>query len=235
MFSGETPPFVLELPNYRWPSVRMVFGRVYDCSKEFVVRAGTLIFCASILIWAAGYFPGDHAQLYGIQTELRQLDSAASDSVRRQELLQQERQVRAELLTQSFLGRAGKAIEPLVKPLGWDWKIGVGVIGSFPAREVVIATLGTIYSLGGDVDPDQQGLIGSMRSATWPDGTPVYNVPVALSVMVFFALCAQCASTLMVIKRETRSWIWPLFTFSYMTLLAYVGALVVYQVGMMFG
>ena len=107
------------------------------------------------------------------------------------------------------------------------------MIASFPAREVVIATLGTIYSLGADVDERSQGLQDALRSATWPDGRPVYNVPVALSLMVFFALCAQCASTLMIIRRETNSWRWPAFCFAYMTGLAYLGALVTYQVGML--
>jgi ferrous iron transport protein B len=117
--------------------------------------------------------------------------------------------------------------------LGWDWRIGVGAIASFPAREVIIATLGTIYSLGSDVDESNQSLMDSMRNATRPDGKKVYNVPVALSIMVFFALCAQCAGTLMTIKRETNSWIWPAFTFVYMTLLAYLGALLTYQIGML--
>jgi ferrous iron transport protein B len=131
------------------------------------------------------------------------------------------------------LGRAGQGIEPLFRPLGWDWKIGVGVLASFPAREVIIATLGTIYSLGGDVDEEDEGLRGALIAATWPDGTAVFNVPVALSIMVFFALCAQCVSTLMVIRRETNSWSWPLLCFVYMTALAWVGAWVTYQVGMM--
>ena len=137
------------------------------------------------------------------------------------------------LIEQSFLGRAGKVIEPAVKPLGWDWKIGVGVIASFPAREVIIATLGTIYSLGGDVDAEDEGLQAAIARSRWPDGRPVYTLPVALSIMVFFALCAQCAATLMVIKRETNAWRWPLFTFVYMTTLAYLAALVTYQVGTM--
>ena len=98
------------------------------------------------------------------------------------------------------------------------------VLASFPAREVIVATLGTIYSLGGDVDENSQGLQSALRSASWPDGRPVYSIPVAMSIMVFFALCAQCASTLMVIRRETNHWGWALFTFTYMTLLAYVSA-----------
>jgi ferrous iron transport protein B len=141
--------------------------------------------------------------------------------------------LRSELLSQSVLGRLGQTIEPLVKPLGWDWRIGVGVIASFPAREVIVGTLGTIYSLGGNVDAESAGLQGELQAATWPDGRKVYNVPVAFSVMVFFALCAQCVSTLMVIKRETNSWAWPAFTFGYMTALAYVGALAAYRIGML--
>ena len=135
-----------------------------------------------------------------------------------------------QLLANSFLGRFGKAIEPVVKPLGWDWRIGVGVLASFPAREVIVATLGTIYSLGGDVDENSQGLQTALQSATWPDGRPVYSIPVAMSIMVFFALCAQCASTLMVIRRETNHWGWAVFTFAYMTTLAYIGAWIAYVV-----
>jgi ferrous iron transport protein B len=136
----------------------------------------------------------------------------------------------------SFLGRAGQWIEPAVRPLGWDWRIGCAVIASFPAREVVMGVLGVIYHLGGDVDVgsegDQSRLREQLRAATWDDtGVPVYNLPVALSIMVFFALCAQCAATLAVIRRETNSWRWPAFTFLYMTSLAYVGALITYQVG----
>ena len=127
----------------------------------------------------------------------------------------------------------GHAIEPVVRPLGWDWKIGVGVIASFPAREVIIATLGTIYSLGGDVGEEDASLTEQLRAAKHADGTPVFNVAVACSIMVFFALCAQCAATLMVIRRETNSWRWPMFTFGYMTALAYIGALITYQVGML--
>ena len=114
--------------------------------------------------------------------------------------------------------------------LGWDWKIGMAAIAAFPAREVVIGTLGTIYNLGRGVDEETPALRDALFAATWPDGTPVFNLAVALSLMVFFALCCQCGATLAVIKRETNSWRWPLFTFTYMTVLAYVGALATYQI-----
>jgi ferrous iron transport protein B len=249
---------------------------VYDRSKEFVVRAGTLIFASSILIWAASYFPSDRREevrlqkavdaeteriepeVKPIKEELAALEAKraklAEDAPERKSLdaaveaqeeklktvrtdldkLQEEKNVASEqALESSYLGRAGRAIEPAVKPLGWDWKIGVGVLSSFPAREVIIGTLGTIYSLGKEVDAEDKGLQGAIRNETWPDGRKIYTIPVAVSIMVFFALCAQCASTLMVIRRETNSWRWPLFTFTYMTLLAYVGAFIAYRVGSM--
>jgi len=236
-FRGETPPFVMELPSYKWPSPRVVLHRVYDRAKAFLVRAGTLIFATSIVVWAAGYFPADHTEHDRLQAEIEtlQADSETAETSERLATLEAEsRLLSGELIAASFLGRLGHAIEPAVKPLGWDWKIGVGAIASFPAREVIIATLGTIYSLGGDVDEEDEGLQASLKASTWPDGTPVFNVPVALSIMVFFALCAQCAATLMIIRRETNSWRWPIFTFAYMTGLAYVAALVTYQVGMLF-
>ncbi|MFT4555114.1 MAG: ferrous iron transport protein B, partial [Planctomycetaceae bacterium] len=148
-------------------------------------------------------------------------------------LYERHNQLSAHLIEVSFLGKMGHAIEPAVRPLGWDWKIGVGVIASFPAREVIIATMGTIYSLGGDVGEEDASLAEQLSDAKHPDGTKVFNPAVACSIMVFFALCAQCAATLMVIRRETNSWRWPIFTFGYMTTLAYVGALITYQVGML--
>lgn len=227
---GETAPLVMELPEYQWPDYRVVMIRVYEACKAFVIRAGTLIFSASILIWAAGYLPGDHTRQHELQTQLE----SAGDAVPASETAVWSRELKTEsarLLEQSLLGQLGHAIEPAVRPLGWDWRIGVGAIASFPAREVIIATLGTVYSLGGDVDETDEGLIDALRRSRWPDGRPVYNVPVALSIMVFFALCAQCVSTLLVMRRETNSWVWPLMSFTYMTTLAYLGALVTYQIG----
>jgi ferrous iron transport protein B len=243
-FRGEPAPFVMELPPMQWPSWRVVFQRVWERGEAFLYRAGTLIFCTAVLVWAAGYFPASHAeldrqtaQLERWQGELEraesegdgQLLSAAAEQL---ETLEGELAgLRGELLQRSFLGMAGRGIEPLVAPLGWDWRIGVGVLASFPAREVIIATLGTIYSLGGDVDESDSGLVAALQQSRWPDGRLVFTLPVALSVMVFFALCAQCAATLMVIRRETNSWRWPVFTFVYMTTLAYLGAWLTYQVG----
>lgn len=233
-FPSQASPFVMELPSYKWPSPRVVCHRVIERGQAFLWRAGSLIFCTAVLVWAAGYFPGDHTRLHAVT---RQIESQTERTTELesaeplQALLREQRELSGQLIEQSFLGSAGHFIEPAVKPLGWDWKIGIGVLASFPAREVVIATLGTIYSLGGEVSEQDQGLQNALRSAAWPDGKPVYTLPVALSIMVFFALCAQCAATLMVIKRETNSWRWPIVTFVYMTVLAYLGALATFQIG----
>lgn len=236
-FGGETPPFVMELPPYKWPAPRIVVQRVVDQAKAFLTRAGTLIFCVAVLVWAAGYFPVDHSDLYVNQAEQERITATVPEgetSPRLDELREQEHRLSAQYIRDSFLGQMGIAIEPVVRPLGWDWRIGIGAIASFPAREVIIATLGTIFSLGGDVSEEDTGLMETLKAATRADGTPLFTLPVALSIMVFFALCAQCGATLMVIRRETNSWRWPTVTFVYMTLLAYAGAFIVYQVGTRF-
>lgn len=254
LFKGEMPPFVMELPPYKWPSLRVLFHRVWERGWAFITRAGSLIFCTSIIVWAASYFPADRSKIHELeatreqlQAELAALPAAeeTDDASVQSQIAQLDSQISAlaseemilggEAIEKSFLGFAGHAIEPVVRPLGWDWKIGVGVIASFPAREVIIATMGTIYSLGGEVSEEDEGLRDALVNANWPDGKPVFNFPVALSIMVFFALCAQCAATIMTIQRETNSWKWAAFTFVYMTTLAYVGAWIAYIVASSFG
>ncbi len=239
VLAGETAPFVLELPEYKLPSAKVVLFRVWEAVREFVIRAGTLIFAASILIWAAGYLPGNHQREFELEAQLAAVEASDSPSKETElAVLQSELQKeQSRLIEASFLGWTGHTIEPVVRPLGWDWKIGVGALASFPAREVIISTLGTIYSLGGDVDSPEgeTSLKDQLRAARWPDGRPVYTIAVALSVMVFFALCAQCVSTLLVIRRETNSWRWPTFSFFYMTTLAYLGAMLTYQIASRLG
>ncbi len=252
-FPGEPATFLMELHSYKWPSMMVIYQRVWERVVAFVMRAGTLIFCTSILVWAAAYFPGDHQSLDESMKTLEELHSARSKWIDKQlptssddarlsietalsenqaaidSTIQRVNEQRSALIRSSFLGIAGSWIEPFVKPLGWDWKIGVAVIASFPAREVIIATLGTIYSLGSDQDEMSEGLQDQMKLAEWPDGRPVFSLATALSIMVFFALCAQCSATLMTIRRETNSWRWPVFSFVYMTTLAYIGAWLTYQ------
>ncbi|MCY2976926.1 MAG: ferrous iron transport protein B [Planctomycetota bacterium] len=240
-FPGPTSPFVLEMPSYKWPSWRVVLSQVWEQVRSFAVRAGTLIFCTSILLWAAAYFPSDHreenqlvAKLEAIDAQAPQPASVSTSDVHVEAISMRINKLRATSIEQSFLGRFGRSIEPVFHAVGWDWKIGVGVIASFPAREVIIATLGTIYSLGSDVDEGSESLAEQLRASKWPDGRPVFTWVTALSIMVFFALCAQCAATLVAIKRETKTWFWPVFTFVYMTALAYFSAMLVFVVGSQF-
>jgi ferrous iron transport protein B len=239
LLRGATPPFVMELPSYKIPGLGIVWQRMTEQGWAFLQRAGTLILAISVLVWGLGYFPHDSAKIEPalleeqVKLEFQLEEFSPSDLEENEEaqkvqsqLAAVENQIAAEYLSDSYLGRMGHFIEPAVRPLGWDWKIGCAAIASFPAREVVNATLGVIYNLGEGAE--EQQLEETIRAEK------NFNIPVALSIMVFFALCAQCVSTLVIIRRETGTWLWPLFTFVYMTVLAYVGAFATYQIGMLF-
>lgn len=223
LLRGESMPFLLELPPFKIPAWRVVLFRMYDRSWAFLRRAGTIILATTILVWALSYYP--------TQSQLIEEFNTRRATATEEERAQLDIAEAGARLRGSYLGQAGRAIEPIVQPLGWDWKIGMATLASFPAREVIIAALGTIYNLGNEQDEGSIALRDTMRAERWPDGRPVYTPLVALSVMVFFALCCQCGATLATIKRETGSWGYALFTFIYMTGLAYVGALLVYQIG----
>jgi ferrous iron transport protein B len=233
LLRGETPVFVMEMPSYKWPSWKTVLGRMTGAAGEFLRRAGTLILASMIVVWALLYFPNTDSNGRDYEERIAEVEKESAEAGEQGE--EQINALRGEWRRQSILGQMGRAIEPAVRPLGWDWRIGMAALASFPAREVVVGTLGIIYNQG-EVDPQNVAdtqLGQALRDAEW-DGQPgrkVFTVPVALSLMVFFALCCQCVSTLAVIRRETKSWRWPLFTFAYMTVLAYIGALLVYQIG----
>ncbi|MFT5301986.1 MAG: ferrous iron transport protein B [Mariniblastus sp.] len=245
LLKSGTSSFVLELPSYKVPSVRNIGQRMFEGGWTFVRDAGTMIVVVTIIVWAAVYFPrNDLAQLpadlaqdavlVAAQTiELAAIADQDSDSALAlaETIAMSQNRLDAYQLENSYLGRTGKVIEPVVKPLGWDWRIGSAAIASFPAREVIVSTMGVIFGLGADTDEESQSLRETLKSATW-EGTdrPLFTLPVALSIMVFFALCAQCVSTLAVIRRETNSYRWPLFTFAYMTVLAYVAAMITFQI-----
>ncbi|MEQ9366077.1 MAG: nucleoside recognition domain-containing protein, partial [Leptospirales bacterium] len=249
-------PFVLELPEYRWPVPSNIAFRAYEASKKFLLRAGTVIFAASIVIWAMSYFPRPDSVAAAIEAKYAGQIAAVAEAAQNQtppdiaraenqnEVLSEARaalqaridnEIAGAYLEQSFLGRLGHAVQPLFAPLGFDWKISVGILGAFPAREVIIATLGIIYNVGADVDEESASLKDRMAAETRPDGSTVYTPLVAITLMVFFALCSQCMSTLATVWRELNSWQWATFLFVYMTGLAYVFGLLVYQTGRAFG
>jgi ferrous iron transport protein B len=240
LLRGETPLFVMEMPLYKWPAWRTVARRAVDAGLLFLRRAATFILATMIVIWCLLYFPRtDRAGgLYDFRVaELEQAIDAGKEAGQDIEPLEaQARALHQEWKAQSYLGRTGKFLEPAVVPLGWDWRVGMAALASFPAREVMVGTLGIVFSQGeGEAgDEEYRSRLGErLRASTW-DNDPtrkVFTVPVALSVLVFFALCCQCASTLAVIRRETGTWRWPAFTFIYMTVLAYGGAFLTYQIG----
>lgn len=237
-------PLLMELPDFKCPSVYNVLVRVGQRGWLFVRRAGTFILAVSVIIWALLYYP--HAEQTAAAQRCQQERLAAqltelpAGDPRQEKLLRElarlEQSIRAEYQRQSFLGRAGRLIEPAVRPLGWDWRIGAAVLASFPAREIVVATLGVMYNVGTEAAMESDEALARLRARLRAErhaqtGRPVFTVPVAFSLMVFYALCAQCAATLAVIWRETNNWRWPAFAFVYLTALAYAGALVTYQLG----
>jgi ferrous iron transport protein B len=208
-------PFIIELPPYRFPRVRDVLRMMWGKSSMFLREAGTVILACSIALWALLYFP-------------RELPKGTPDHM-------SEAQEQAVRLENSYGGRIGHAIEPAIAPLGFDWKIGVGIVGAFAAREVFVSTLGIVYAVGSDSDERSEPLRKALREAKKPSGAKAYTPLMALSLMIFFALACQCMSTLAVVRRETGGFTWPLILFGYMTVLAYFVSLLVYQGGRLLG
>jgi ferrous iron transport protein B len=239
---GDPAPFLLELPPYRVPRARAVLQQMTAQGGAFVLRAGTLILATSVVVWALSTFPRDEAALARRDAAVAQVEAsraaevAAAPEASRAEVeaahderkAAVEAEANGELLRRSAMGRMGRAVEPLFEPVGWDWKVGVAVIASFPAREVVVGTLGVIYGIG-EADEGSESLREQLQAARFEDGPrrgePVFTLASALALMVFFSLCCQCVSTLAVIRRETGTWRWAAFAFGYMTVLAYLAAL----------
>ncbi|WP_245623955.1 ferrous iron transport protein B [Flavihumibacter petaseus] len=213
--------FILELPMYRAPRWKNVGTTMVQKAKIFVVDAGKVIMVISLLLWAlSSYGPAD--RMSNVEKQYAALKASQPANV--DEL---EREENSEKLANSYAGILGKSIEPVIRPLGYDWKIGIALITSFAAREVFVGTMATLYSVG----DDDSGLLlrEKMQQAKKADGQPVYTLATGISLMVFYLLAMQCMSTLAVVKRETRSWKWPAIQLAYMTGLAYVMSLLAYQ------
>ncbi|HKR00342.1 MAG TPA: ferrous iron transport protein B, partial [Pyrinomonadaceae bacterium] len=230
ILKAPTPPLVLELPPYRVPNLLTITQIMLSRAWLFLKRAGTVILAISIILWALATFP-----------RLEKTDAAANgtnaptQTALAQEEGQGEVDQHGEQLRQSFAGRAGRFIEPVIKPLGFDWKMGVALISSFAARETLVSTLSIIYNVGEDEEAGSDSLVGAVRAAKKDDGTPAWTPLVALSMMVFFVLAMQCMSTVAIVRRETNSWRWPLFMIAYMTVLAYIASFLTYQGGRLLG
>lgn len=262
VFKGEGSSFVMELPPYRMPQPKYVWRRMVDRSKMFVIRAGKIIFALSLVIWVLASYPKvepppslaaraaaaseaveeSTEALVRIdisgRPELRATEQAsiqeALDAADAERLVVQN-QIASYQVRNSFIGRFGRALEPVMRPLGFDWKISSGIVASFAAREVIVSALATIYSAGADADEESLALRDAIKADTYPDGTPVFTPLVAVSLLVFFVFALQCMSTLAIARRELNSWVWPAVMWGYMFALAYVFSFAVYQGGKLLG
>ncbi len=238
---GRAAAFILELPTYKWPQASLVLRQVWSNATKFLTKAGTTIFCLSVLLWALAYYP---------RAPQERLDAAAAHAhtAAAAQLIADEvptdREVRLnsagdraqgqEQLAYSIAGRIGHTIEPVIAPLGFDWKIGVGLVGAFAAREVFNSTLSIIYALGSEAE-DVTPLEDAIRADRRADGTPVWRPLVAVSLLVWFVLAMQCISTTAVVRRETGGWTWPLVQIAFMNVVAYIACFAVFQLGSRLG
>ena len=213
--------FVIEMPNYKLPLIKNVAITVFEKTKSFVVEAGRVILAISILLWImASFGPGK---------DFNDAEAIVKDQVKNQSLspTELENEIASYKLEHSFIGILGKSIEPAIAPLGFDWKIGIALISSFAAREVFVGTLATIYSVGNN---QEETIKNRMKAERKPNGELLFDLPTGISLMLFYAFALQCMSTLAIVKKETNGWKWPMIQLFSMTLIAYLSALIVYQI-----
>ncbi|HSZ55036.1 MAG TPA: nucleoside recognition domain-containing protein, partial [Tepidisphaeraceae bacterium] len=223
-----------------------VLRQVWMNTRAFLTKAGTTIFCLSVILWALAYYPTlPKLQAAQIEQETRaKMDPDLADSLAWKPQVQKptkaeidEAVANARAAAQSrnsFAGRMGRFMEPVIRPLGFDWKMGVGLVSAFAAREVFVSSMGIVYSVGRIESDQTTNLSTAMRADRYPNGKPVWTPLVAVSLLVWFVLAMQCMSTFAIVRRETGGWRWPLFMLAYMNVLAYVVSLVVFQVGSRF-
>jgi ferrous iron transport protein B len=235
VFRGVSVPLILEMPPYRRPDPRSVVRMMWLRSSLFLREAGGVILVCTIILWALLSFPR-HPRL---DTDFEALRAEAAETLQGDALATRldelDAQERGDVFRHSFGAQLGQFIEPALAPLGFDWKVGVGIIGAFAAREVFVSTMAVVYGVGSEADEESATLREKIRAERRADGSPVYTPLMGLSLMVFFALACQCMSTLAAVRRETRGWRWPTFLFGYMTVLAWLCSFAVFQGGQALG
>jgi ferrous iron transport protein B len=221
----------MELPPYKRPVIRVALRHMWDRSKLFLQRAGTVILGINIVLWFLASYPR-HAEI-----EQQFAQKKAAVAANKQAVEQLDKEQAGENLRRSFAGMTGRALEPIIKPLGFDWKIGIGLVASFAAREVFVSTMSTVYNIGESDTKEQTGkvLADTLREQTRPDGARLYTPLLGITLMVFYVFALQCVSTVAVVRRETNSWKWPAFQWAYMGALAWFFAFITYQAGRLLG
>ena len=235
---GGSKPLMIELPQYRVPGLRVALLHTFDRATIFVKQAGTIILAISLILWALSYYPKSSPPVAAVAMTAQAVQLKANGDTNQAAALlaTADRLTAQHSLQNSFAGKIGRVIEPVIAPLGYDWQIGIGIFSSFAAREVIVSTLAIVYGVGDNADENNRSsLYDSLRRATRSDGTPIFNVATCASLLVFYILAAQCLSTTAVVRRETNSWKWPLFQIFYMPGLSYFAALIVDQTLRHFG
>ena len=240
LLKGETPMLIMELPPYKRPLLKVVLRHMWDRSRLFLRRAGTVILGINILLWFLASYPKNRVIEQDFASQRQALTAQFENpptEAQSEALAALDNADAGEKLRHSFAGRMGRAIEPLIAPLGFDWKMGIGIVASFAAREVFVSTMSTVYNVG-QVDSDEKGIgdvAQSLREQMHPDGSRIYTPLVAVSLMVFYVFALQCVSTIAIVRRETNSWKWPIFQWVYMGVLAWTLAFITYQGGKLLG
>ncbi|HEX7861385.1 MAG TPA: ferrous iron transport protein B [Verrucomicrobiae bacterium] len=236
LLKGEAPLLIMELPPYKRPVFFTVLRHMWERAKVFLRRAGTVILGISIILWFLATYPRSSAidQEFAAKRQTVEASTAADSEARELQLAAIEHDEAGAKLRNSFAGRLGHLIEPAIRPLGFDWKIGIGIVASFAAREVFVSTMSTVYNVG-SADDNTDTIAETLKEQKREDGTAVYTPLVGITIMVFYVLALQCVSTIAIVRRETNSWRWPLFQWSYMAVLAWILAFITYQGGKLLG
>ncbi len=237
LLKGQAPLLILELPPYKRPALRVVLRHMFDRSMLFIRRAGTVILVLNMVLWVLATYPR-HAEETERFARARAEAAALTDGTARDAALAAlDHEEAGERLRYSYAGTLGRAIEPFIRPLGFDWKIGIGLVASFAAREVFVSTMSTVYNVG-EVDDSEEGtrgLVEVLRTQKRDDGSTVYTPLTCVTLMIFYVFALQCVSTIAVVRRETASWGWAIFQLVYMTALAWGFAFITYQGGRAMG
>lgn len=250
LFKRENVPFVMELPPYRLPTLKSTIRHMWHKGEQYLRKMGGIIMIASIIIWFLGYFPRESSHFDQHQNEIVQVESKyeilssvvdSEDSAKelksnkKEELNQVYEKEHRKQQEESYIGRMGHAVEPLIRPLGFDWKMGISILSGVAAKEIVVSTIAVLYhSPHLDEDKGSKQLISSLRDDTYEDGTPVFTPLVALSFLVFILIYFPCVAVIAAIKKEAGSWKWAMFTVFYTTALAWIMSFAVYQIGSLF-
>lgn len=245
LLKGETPLLIMELPPYKRPLLRVVLRHMWERSRLFLRRAGTVILGINIILWALATYPRSATLEQEFAARRATLEQSftsglptgvANDAARSEQLSALQQEAAGEKLRHSYAGMMGRVIEPVIAPLGFDWKMGIGIVASFAAREVFVSTMSTVYNVGSDdSEAGVNSLAQTLKEQQRPDGSPVYTPLVAVTLMVFYVFALQCVSTVAVVRRETNSWKWPVFQWLYMGVLAWGLAFITYHGGRWLG